>query len=126
MIVKDKAGREIEISVGGSDHDDIEITDAVYCDDPNEEVPESVIEYITDKYADNIYTEWYENQCSAAEAYYDLLNDRWDMKKQQVTKLVKKAKSLAKKHSLKELYKILGKKLGIKKWNSIKLVMELC
>ena len=71
MIVKDKSGREIEISVYGQYEDDIEITDAAYCDNLDEEVPDSVIDYIMDKYASEIYNEWFENQCGAAEYYYE-------------------------------------------------------
>ena len=76
MIVKDKNNREVEITVSGRDHDDIEISDAIFVDNPDEEVPDEVVDYIWDTYADDLYQEWYENMVCEAEYYYDSLMDR--------------------------------------------------
>lgn len=70
MIVKDKKGNEIEISIGGAYEDDIQIEEAAYFDS-DDEVSDETIDYILDTYADEIYTEWYENKAGEAESYYE-------------------------------------------------------
>lgn len=71
MLVKNKLGRELEITVYGKYDDDIQIDDAVYLDN-DEEVSDEDIEYITKHYADEIYQEWIENKSSEA---YDRYKD---------------------------------------------------
>lgn len=70
MKVKDKDGREIQISVSGRYEDDIQIDEAYYVDS-EEEVLDDVIDYIQSQYADEIYQEWYENKCGEAEYLYE-------------------------------------------------------
>jgi len=75
MIVKDEAGREIEIEIYGKYEDDINIDSAIYLD-TGEYVPDSVVNYILDAYAGDIYEEWYQNQVMRAEAMSDYMEDR--------------------------------------------------
>jgi hypothetical protein len=75
MLVQDKEGREIELSVCGKYDDDIQIDDAFYADDDSE-VADETIDWIQDQYASEIYDEWYQNRIGAAEAAYDSLMDR--------------------------------------------------
>lgn len=70
MLVKDKNGREIEITVYGRYGDDIEIDEAYYTD-TDEEVGEDVIEYIYENYADEMYEEWVDHMVGIAESRYE-------------------------------------------------------
>ena len=70
MLVKDKRGNEIEISVYGQYEDDIQIDQADYVHS-DDEVPESTIDYILDTYASEIYQEWYENKVGEADYYHE-------------------------------------------------------
>lgn len=70
MIVKDSAGRSVEIQVSGSDMDDIMIDSADYVDS-DQEVPEEEIEYIYNAYAGEIEEEFIQNAVMKSEAYYE-------------------------------------------------------
>jgi hypothetical protein len=75
MIVHDKQGREIKISIYGTEPDDVQVDSAVYADDDSD-VPDSVVDYIMDIYGDEIYQNWYEYQVDMAEYCRDSLEDR--------------------------------------------------
>lgn len=66
MIVKDKAGREIEISVYGRYEDDIQIDSAQYVDG-DDEVSEETCEYIYEHYQSELYEAWFDQQCGRAD-----------------------------------------------------------
>jgi hypothetical protein len=70
MKVKDKSGRQIEISVYGRYEDDIQIDEAYYTDS-EEEVSDETLDYIYSQYADAMYEEWYDNKVGEAEYYYE-------------------------------------------------------
>jgi hypothetical protein len=74
LYLKNKYGRVIELEVCGS-HDDIQISEAYYLDDPEEEVLESDLEYIYDNYGDDLYMKIVDNQISTADFYMDSLKD---------------------------------------------------
>lgn len=70
MLVKDSSGRDVEIEIGGSYSDDIQIESASYLDS-DEEVIDSEIDFIMDRYADKIEEEFIQNGVMAAESYYE-------------------------------------------------------
>lgn len=74
MKVFDKEGRELEVTLYGKYEDDIQI-DEIYYTDSDEEVSDSVIEYIYDKYSDKMYEEWFMDRCSDGESFYEGLFD---------------------------------------------------
>ncbi len=72
---KDKNGREIEFSVYGRHGDDIQI-DEIYYVDGEDEVSEATVNWIQERYAEEIYEAWYMNMVDAAEYYMDAEYDR--------------------------------------------------
>ena len=60
MEIKNKDGREIEVSVYGKYDDDIQIEEAYYTDD-NSDASDEDIEYIYNTYGDELYQLWYES-----------------------------------------------------------------
>ncbi len=62
IIVKNEAGREIEISVYGDHDDDIQISEANYVDDLEADVSEADIEYIESHYSNELYEAWFERK----------------------------------------------------------------
>ena len=69
MIVKDKNGREIEVNgVYGSYADDIQIEEAYYID-TQEDVDDSLLDYIYNTYHSEIFEAWLDRQIGYAEAY---------------------------------------------------------
>lgn len=75
MLVKDSKGRDVEIYFSGDEPDSIEVEDAFYVDD-EESVASDEIEYIMDKYADEIYEDFCEQQITKAEYLRDSWEDR--------------------------------------------------
>lgn len=66
MLVKDRQGREIEITVFGTAADDVQINEAFYLFS-DEDVSESTIDYILDTYGAELEQEWFESQVSRAD-----------------------------------------------------------
>lgn len=71
---KDKKGNVIEVSVMGSDYDDIQIESAYY-EETGEEVPEDVIDYIYDTYGDKMYEEYIDLMIGMCDHYNDRYED---------------------------------------------------
>lgn len=71
IYVKNKQGRTIEISVIGLYGDDIQVNEAYYLDDPEEEVSENDIDYISENFQDEMYEDWFNNQVTISEYYYE-------------------------------------------------------
>ena len=72
MLVKDSAGREVEIGHVSGYQDDIQIEDAWYTDESiGPEVPDDEIDFIYNEYATELYDLWYQNKVSQAEYYYE-------------------------------------------------------
>ena len=71
--VKDNKDNIIEVMVCGYDSDDVQIDTAVY-EATGEDVSEDVIEYIYNKYSDELYNEWCDNVMAMA----DWNNDRYE------------------------------------------------
>ena len=74
MKAFDSKGKEIELSVSGWYEDDIEIDDIYYIES-EEEVPESEVEFIYERYSDSIYEAWLDKQIRTAEDSWE--GDRW-------------------------------------------------
>lgn len=70
MILKDKNGREVEVHVRGSAHDDVYIESGCYVD-TGEEAPEGVLDDLQNDFAGEIEQQWLENQIGRAEAFYE-------------------------------------------------------
>jgi hypothetical protein len=68
MIVNDKDGNEIEISVTGRYEDDIQIEEVYYVDESLGEVSDKVVDYIMDNYQQEIYELWFDNQIGMSES----------------------------------------------------------
>ncbi len=71
MYAKNKDGRAIELQVHGTYGDDIEITEAFYLDDPEEEVTEKDIDFVYCNYSDEMYEEWLNSNISLADNYFE-------------------------------------------------------
>lgn len=67
-------GREVELSVHG-ESDDIQIDEARFVDDGSD-CDDEVIEYIYERYADELYTEFMDRAVMRAEAWADSMEDR--------------------------------------------------
>ena len=65
MLVKNKNGREIEVTVGGTT--DVGILDAEFTDGSTAHVPDDDIHYIMNKYSDELYLAWIENKTAQAD-----------------------------------------------------------
>ena len=75
MKFKNQAGREIEISVFGKYADDIQIGDASFVDgSPNEEVPDSDLDFIMENHADDVYQLWYEYRARVSPKHTRIYN----------------------------------------------------
>lgn len=75
LYVKNKAGRAIELQVSGVFGDDIEITEAFYLDDPEEDVTETDIEFIYETYGDEMYNEWLESNIAMGDSLFDQMKE---------------------------------------------------
>lgn len=67
LTLKDKDGREVELSVYGQ-HDDVQIDEAYYTD-TGEDVPDNVVDYLMDTYGDKLFEAFQENQVDRADFY---------------------------------------------------------
>ena len=66
---KDENGNDLEFSIYGKYDDDIQI-DEIYYINSEDEVSETTIDYVMDRYSNDIYEEWLMNQVDAAEAWH--------------------------------------------------------
>ncbi len=67
MQVFNQNGDTVEISIGGSDADDIQILSAEFEMHPELQVPDSDIEWIERHHAEEIYLEWVDQRIGDAE-----------------------------------------------------------
>ena len=74
MIVKDEQGREIELTLGGCNEDDIQIELINYVDS-DEGVSEETIEYIYQTYADEMFEHWVDTMIGASADFNDYLSE---------------------------------------------------
>lgn len=75
LYVKNKQGRAIEITIYGESYDDLQIEEAYYLDDSEEDVTDTDIEYIMNNYGDEMYEEYINNVMCAADFYNDQLKE---------------------------------------------------
>jgi hypothetical protein len=76
LLLIGEQGREIDVYLYGDEPDDLQIEDAFYTDNHEEEVLDSVVEYLMRTHCVAIYEVWSEYQSCRAEAYQDALMDR--------------------------------------------------
>lgn len=74
MILKNELGEEILVTVSGKYEDDIQIESAEFVS-RNGEVPDEDIEFLQDKFADEIYEAWMELRIAQADYYLCDLGD---------------------------------------------------
>lgn len=69
MTMLDKNGRELEVEIShGGDSCDSYVEKATYVDDASD-APDEVCEWLTEHYASEIQSEWFEHQVSRADFY---------------------------------------------------------
>ena len=63
-------GREVDVQVKGESSDDVSIAHAVYTD-TQEQVEDDDVYVIEQRYSDELYNEWFDNQVGRAEAFFE-------------------------------------------------------
>lgn len=74
--IRDQKGREVEVSrVDGHVGEGAYIEECYYADDDSE-VPDDVIDWLNDNYAEQLYEQFYEDMVGRAEDAFDAMRDR--------------------------------------------------